>query len=227
MITLSQLRRIRGHALWITPLDAQSVIVDAGAHAGQFSQIVHDMCGGRCVLIEANPVLAGRLAAPPGGEVVHAALGAVDGEASFVFRENPEGGSINSRSFDVHYPTTPVEVISLGTLRRRFNLNRIDVLKLDVEGAEFALLDQTPDHILSDIRQVTVEFHDFVPEFQGQRFYELARARLESLGFICANFAFRTHGDVLFVNSRHLHLTFLDRFFVQHIAKWLVKLRSA
>jgi FkbM family methyltransferase len=203
------------------------VIVDAGAHAGQFSTIVHALCGARCVLIEANPVLAGRLIAPPGGTVIPAALGAADGEASFVFRENPEGGSINTRSLDDGNQTTPIEVISLDTLRRRLNIDRIDVLKLDIEGAEFALLEHTPATLLADIRQITVEFHDFVPDYQGRGLYEAARARLQSLGFICANFAFRTHGDVLFVNSRHLPLTPWNRFFVRHIARWLLKLRGS
>ena len=38
---------------------------------GAASQFVHQVCGARCVLIEANPVLAGRLIPPPGGTVIH------------------------------------------------------------------------------------------------------------------------------------------------------------
>jgi len=227
MTDFRQLRRVRGHAVWLAPLEKRSIIVDAGAHAGQFSQTIQGLCGARCILIEANPTLAAQICPPDGGTVVHAALAAADGEAEFVFRANREGGSIHASSSDRDTQTTTVETVSLATLRRRFHLDRIDLLKLDIEAAEFALIDETPDDVLADIRQITVEFHDFLPDFHAQGLYERARTRLESLGFICANFAFRTHGDVLFLNRRHFTLSPWDRFFLQHIARWSLKLRNA
>jgi hypothetical protein len=74
--------------------------------------------------------------------------------------------------------------------------------------------------------QFAVKFHDFLPDFRAQGLYERARAWLKSLGFICASFAFRTHGDVLFLNLRHFTLSLRERFYLQHIAKWSLRFRN-
>ena len=224
MNLFSDLHSIRGHAVWGRSLGTSPVIVDAGAHRGEFAAEFHRRYGGRSVLIEANPTLAAALQAPPGGQVVHAALAASDGTASFVFRKNPEGGSISSTAADSGNATTAVEMLSLATLCQRGGIERIDLLKLDIEGAEFAMLANTPDAILAGIGQITVEFHDFLPEYQGRGLFESARDRLEDLGFVCCPMAFRTHGDVLFLNRRLAGLSKPALLALSIGGRWVLKL---
>lgn len=224
MKILRELHRIRGHSLLTGPLTSDSVIVDAGAHKGEFSHLLHKKCGARCILIEANPSLADKLNPPPGGTVIHAALAGTDGEGSFVFRNNQESGSIISRNGDDSPPTALIRTISLSTLRKQTELDRLDLLKLDVEGAEFSFFDETPDSVLRDIGQITVEFHDFIEDFEGRGLYEKSCKRLKALGFLCVNMAFRTHGDVLFLNLNKINISQKEALMLSVFGRWIHKL---
>ncbi len=200
--------------------------MDAGSHKGEFSTELHNRFGCRCIAIEANPKLAHTIPVPPGGEVISAALGSRDGQATFVFRDNPESGSVFAQKDDLGNSTVPVEVFSLKTVMQLMGLTRIDLLKLDIEGAEFSLIAETPDEVLTSIAQLTVEFHDFLPEFANLGLYEAARARLEHLGFRCFPMALRTHGDVLFLNSKTTRVSLIDSLSLKFIGPWALKFFS-
>jgi FkbM family methyltransferase len=218
------LRRIRGHHIWPAPLNSDSIVVDAGAHRGEFSRALIDEFGCRCFLIEANPELARELRVPKADAVLSAALAASDGKASFHSRDNPESGSIIADASTNGSVT--VETISLPTLMKRFRLQSIDLLKLDIEGAEFELIAQTPDSVLRSISQITIEFHDFQPQFAGQQLFEQARARLKHLGFISCLMSFRTHGDVLFLNRERLRLGAVRTLYAQRLARFREKAQA-
>ncbi|HTD66100.1 MAG TPA: FkbM family methyltransferase [Candidatus Limnocylindria bacterium] len=218
-----KLARLRGHYIWTPPLTNRSVVVDAGAHRGEFSAEVIEKFGCQCHLIEANPNLAEKLSVPGAASITIAALGAADGRATFHVRDNPESGSLTSSSAD-RATAVDVETISLPKFMERIGVDAIDLLKLDIEGAEFDLVALTPENVWRRISQITVEFHDFQERFAGQRLFENARARLESLGFVCCLMSFRTHGDVLFLNRR-LSLTVPQRIYARHLARLVEKAR--
>lgn len=215
---------VRGHHIWPAPLTKDSVVVDAGAHRGEFSAEIIRRFGCRCHLVEANPRLVERLMIPGAESITTAALGGRDGRGMLHVSENPEASGL----FDAGPATTSVDVetISLATLMRRLGLTRIDLLKLDIEGAEFDLIAATPDQILQRINQITVEFHDFKPAFRNRELFENARARLESMGFDCGNMAFRTHGNVLFLNRAQLRLAAGQRIYFQFCARWIEKMNQ-
>ena len=217
-----RLASVRGHHIWIAPLTKDSVVVDAGAHRGEFSAEIIRRFGCRCHLIEANPELAKNLTVAGAASITTAALGACDGCGMLHVSENPEATGL----FDGGSATTSVEVetISLATLMQRLGITKIDILKLDIEGAEFDLIASTPDQILQGINQISVEFHDFKPAFRGRGLFENARARLQSMGFDCCNMAFRTHGDVLFLNRARLRLVATQRIYFQFCARWIEKM---
>lgn len=213
--------RIRGHTVFLPGLSSSSLVVDAGSHRGEFSRRIHDLTGARCVLIEAHPDLAAAIEPPPGATVLSAALGATDGEQAFVFSPNLEAGSIAKDADSA--PSVKVRTVSLLSVLRECVAERINLLKLDIEGAEFDLIRDTPDEIWSRIDQITIEFHDFLPDFQRDGQLEEAVARLRSLGFWMSNMAFKTHGDVLFVNRNRSCLSHA-RFVVRsRAARWLLK----
>jgi len=213
---------VRGHHIWPAPLTKDSVVVDAGAHRGEFSAEMSRRFGCRCHLVEANPRLVETLSITGAESITTAALAGRDGRGRLHVSENPEASGL----FDAGSATTSVEVetISLATFMRRLGLTRIDLLKLDIEGAEFDLIASTPNQILQRINQITVEFHDFKPAFRNRELFEKARSRLESMGFDCCNLAFRTHGDVLFLNRTRLRLVARQRIFFQFCARWIEKM---
>jgi FkbM family methyltransferase len=204
-------------------LDAESVVIDAGAHRGQFSAEIIRRFGCKCHLVEANPALAAQLAVPGSVSVTNAALSAEDGSALLHLTENPESSSLTSNAATEANRAIEVETVTLQTLRERLGLKKIDLLKLDIEGAEFGLIETTDDDTLRGIDQITVEFHDFQPRFSGAKLFEKARARLESLGFVCAIMSFRTHGDVLFLNFASLDIPKVTQVYLHSMARLLEK----
>ncbi len=219
-----RLASVRGHHIWPAPLTKDSVVVDAGAHRGEFSAEIIRRFGCQCHLVEANPKLVETLIVAGAESITPAALDAHDGRGMLHVSENPEATGL----FDAGSATIGVEVetISLATLMQRLGIGKIDILKLDVEGAEFDLIASTPDQILQRINQITVEFHDFKPAFRGRGLFENARVRLQAIGFDCCNLAFRTHGDVLFLNRARLRLAAGQRIYFQFCARWIEKMNQ-
>lgn len=220
-----KLTHIRGHYVWTPPLNGQSVVIDAGAHRGEFSAEIIRRFGCQCHLIEANPFLAENLVVQKAASLTPAALGGRDGKAVFHVRENPEAGSLGAAGA-VALAALEVETISLPTLMQRVNVDHIDLLKLDIEGAEFDLIKETPDETLCSIGQITVEFHDFQEQFAGRGLFEEARERLETLGFVCCRMSFRTNGDVLFFNQNLLRLSIPQILYVQSVARFVERTRA-
>ena len=103
-------------------------------------------------------------------------------------------------------------------------LEEIDLLKLDVEGAEFELLMSEPIQTLQKVKQITVEFHDFMPRFRVGRPYEKCMAKLEQAGFVPIQMAFRTHGDVLLLNKMHFRDSFLRLLMMRLLGRFVKKL---
>jgi len=66
--------------------------------------------------------------------------------------------------------------VSVPSLMKAFNFDSIDLLKLDIEGAEFAVLGESSDAWLPKVRCIIIEFHDPNKEPGVWR-------KLESLGF--------------------------------------------
>lgn len=82
-----------------------------------------------------------------------------DGEATFKAPENPDHDSyrlVDEAANETDIITANVE--RLGTIMNRLRHSHVDLLKLDVEGAEYAVIsDLLSAHL--DIRQILVEFH--------------------------------------------------------------------
>jgi FkbM family methyltransferase len=220
-----EIQTVRGHAVLVSGLQPGAVVVDAGAHRGEFSRELAERFGCECYLVEANGALAASLAGRfP--QVMHAALGARDGRADFIQRSNAEAGGILARDGDAGNETAPVEALTVGSLMKRCGLDRIQLLKLDIEGAEFELLTSLPDPVLAAIDQITVEFHDFLPDFRGRRLYENVRSHLRQRGFLVCSMAFRTHGDVLLLNRRSLSIGPVRGLYLSYLARFVERLKQ-
>jgi FkbM family methyltransferase len=222
----NNLMRLRGHTVLTSHLTVGSVLVDAGAHTGEFSRMISARCGCTCIQVESNPDLAAKLSNADHLKVASMALGPADGTVNFFFRENLEAGSVYGLGQDASSRIVAVEQISLSSLMKKFAIDRIDLLKLDVEGAEFALLMETPGDTLSRVAQISVEFHDFIPAFSGQGLFEQVRDRLKTLGFRCYPISLRTHGDVLFLNSRQFSLGWTSEIALRYFARYWIKARE-
>jgi FkbM family methyltransferase len=78
-----------------------------------------------------------------------------------------------TRAFESSTETETTPAYSIETLMRQFSVETIDLLKLDIEGAEYELLDGNP-RWLSDVNVLVVEFHDDKKPRARARFEQIA-----------------------------------------------------
>jgi FkbM family methyltransferase len=202
--------KIRGHSVYTRPLGADSVVVDLGANHGEFSRQMSRRFGGRYYLVEGNPRLQMRLRTETQFPVLHYVVAPQDGPIRFNLARNDEGSSILAlpeRSIYDCILEQTVDVVGkrLETILDEIGEVRIDLLKVDIEGAEIEMLTTADPDRLRAIGQITVEFHDdAVFGFGLRREVDIAIDRLARLGFLVLNFSRPLRTDVLFIN-RALH----------------------
>lgn len=197
---------IRGHSLYTPPLGADSVVVDLGANRGDFALQMSRRFGGRYYLVEGNPDLQEGLRTLTPFALLPYAIAPRDGPIRFNLAKNDEGSSILALPETSVYDCTldrTVEVPGrrLESILVEIDEPRIDLLKVDIEGAEIEMLSTADPTRLRAIGQITVEFHgDSVFGFGLGREVDQAIQRLQGLGFIGVNFSRPLRTDVLFVN---------------------------
>jgi len=125
-------------------------LVDGGANRGSFTDAFLELHRPeRIILVEANAALAEKLRAKYGGDrrfsIVAAALSDQKGEATFEINQSPESSSLlpvnprNSEWFERDLrvaKTVEVPTITLPGLMEEEGLESVDLLKLDLQGAE-------------------------------------------------------------------------------------------
>jgi FkbM family methyltransferase len=128
-------------------LDPGMEFVDVGAQIGYFSVIAAALVteSGRVHSFEPDPDCFSRLTrnsqAYPSISVHHTAVADYQGEAT-LYRSNKAGETDWGTPFDDSAPrvTVSVPVCSLDTWSAAEGIERIDLLKIDAEGAEFRVL---------------------------------------------------------------------------------------
>ena len=84
-------------------------------------------------------------------------------------------------------PTDEVQKVQTITLEKvldRHHIGHCDLLKIDCEGAEFAILEGAPKSVYDRVSNIFLEYHDWVP---GKNHRDLKK-RLESHGFKVQDF---------------------------------------
>jgi FkbM family methyltransferase len=94
--------------------------------------------------------------------------------------------------------TLVVQAVTLDTALGRIAEAEIDLVKMDIEGAEIDLLEHAGADSLRKVRQLSIEFHDFLYSGLTARVAAI-KTRLAQAGFYMIPFSTRTSGDVLFV----------------------------
>lgn len=155
-------------------------VVDAGANVGAFTLFaaVH-ASRGRVIALEPNHALVRDLArnvklnSLANVEVAHAALGATDGTAILWHAQTGSGNDSlirGNRETGEEVPT-----LSFPRLMELYRMDRVDFLKVDIEGAEWEALAEAP--WLGKVRRIAVEVHGEHGDTQ------VLQGRLRSAGF--------------------------------------------
>ena len=205
--------RVDGHTLLKTGLKPDICVIDIGANRGGFSSALRAMVPGTFHAVEANPDLISGLGQGPYASVRHCAV--TDGAASVTLHtaQNDEASSILSLENSAFEATGAVQVPgqSIDAVLEEFP-GFLDVVKVDIEGAEIAALRTLRPETARRIGQMTVEFHCagvFGFGADSERDADETIAVLASRGLLPLVFApFKM--DVLFVNRQHFDVSVVD-----------------
>jgi len=190
------------HTVYLRPLNSSSVILDLGASLAFFSRDMNERFGCRCHAVEALPENFARIDGTSSITPHNLAICGTDGPISIhSVDEQYASASINLMPGQKSRDTIEGEGITLTGLMERLGLDRVSLLKVDIEGAELAMFDATDDETLLRMDQITVEFHDFMDPGQTPHVERIIE-RLQKLGFWSIRFTRRFHGDVLFINPQ-------------------------
>ncbi len=217
LLSWAGIRTIRDHYVWTSGLSSHSVVLDLGANVGEFSKLVTRDFGCRCVAVEPEAANFSKIS---GDRIVklQVAAGSNDGVASLFKFSNEECHSLFLENYSraERQGSEIVNVLSFRSILASSGASTVDLMKLDIEGGEWSFLASLTDMEIQDIRQITVEFHDFIPELRRQSRTAETRSRLGNLGFICIEDIYVGSYNTLFLNTRKVP------FIVKMLAKSVV-----
>jgi FkbM family methyltransferase len=101
---------------------------------------------------------------PENAELFKGVLGATNGKVEMYL--NDIGSTLISN--DASLELKIVDMIDWKTFCKMFNINKISVLKINIEGAEYDLLNSMDLDDFNNIDQIAISFHDWlVPEWKN------------------------------------------------------------
>ena len=150
---------------------AAAVILDAGANIGAFTlYAARTAPSARIFAIEpfgptferlTDTVAANRLSARV--TCLQRALGGQEGFAHMTGHAQPS--QFREVVREAGQSTVPVTMTTLEAILQAHAIERVDVLKMDIEGAEYPALSRAPADVLRRIRRICLEYH---PTYAGE-----------------------------------------------------------
>ena len=167
-------------------IPAGGVILDLGAYTGfTTAQLAHLYPDARVIAVEMdreNHELAqiNTAAFAPRCRVVRAALWSENGEISFG-GDKAWGYHVTADDEDPDAERGTVMSLTVDKLLADHDVDRVDFLKMDIEGAEAAVF-ATADRWLDRVSAMNLECH---PYYNPRASVEICRGLLEQRGFVC------------------------------------------
>jgi FkbM family methyltransferase len=189
---------IEWHTFVPSLLTRDSHVLDLGANIGRFSTQIVERFNCTCHAIEPDPDLIARIPDHPRIKRYPYAIATQNGSVTLKRGDNSLAASITENAGASGEEFT-VRGIDLKSFVDANVQGRISLIKMDIENAEIDILRSLPDSFLSEIPQISVEFHDFIGWTTNDVVVEIAN-RLESLGFHYIRMSGVGHQDTLFVH---------------------------
>ena len=210
------------HSFFNETLGTESVVVDFGSNHGFFATAIIKRFGCHVYGVEPVKELFDALPKTQDGlfTAFNVAIGAVDGVQEINVFSDKCASLYGSNTADEYTQTGEVSVWTLRTFLEQANLLHVDLLKIDIEGAELDMLETANSDDLQRISQITIEFHDFIFVEQKDR-VRTAINKLIDNGFYMIRIS-QDNTDVLFVNSAHCQIPMLKLAFIRGPYKYAI-----
>lgn len=175
------------------------VVVDVGSHIGVFALWASRQASdGKVFCFEPNPqnfsLLNQNIEINSAKNVIASPLALSDKAGT---QELHSSGEAASGSYSLVYGAQEASIsVQTQTFEQALNdagISRIDFLKMDCEGGEYAIFFTAPDSLIARISKISMEYHDL----DEKRNAAALRAFLESKGFsvrVCPPMAGAHHG---------------------------------
>jgi FkbM family methyltransferase len=150
-------------------LDERSVVLDLGAYDGAWSRAIVDRYQAHVYAFEPDPISFRKLEQRREAPRIVAfdyGLSAADGTAE-IGLAGPGSSIYTSEGL---FGTASVRIRDVVTVLEELGLESVDLLKVNIEGAEYDLFDRlVAADWLGRIRQVSVQFHEWHPHAHRRR----------------------------------------------------------
>lgn len=190
---------ISDHSLWESGIRRGAVVVDLGANRGAFSHAMLER-GCKVIAVEPSPATFATILEHPRLEKFNIAIGDTPGVLPLHISDNPEATSLAVQPKANYVDTIDITVETLPDFCARVGVENIDILKIDIEGAEIGVLSTLPESFLAKVGQVTVEFHAFTGVSTNAE-VDAVISRMRQMGFVPRWWRVQ-RDDVLFINTR-------------------------
>lgn len=194
-----QIERVCGHSFSKDLVGNSAVVLDCGANHGEFSRWISENWNAVVHGFEPDLRLFSQLPSLPNTHFHHIAVSGTGGPLTL--RLGKERCSSACFSEKAGQNSILVGSIKLDEFCRENSITRVDLIKLDVEGAELEILNNLPEKFLRNIGQITVEFHDFIQQADKPRICNVI-SKVRKRGFLCVKFSHYDYSDVLCINTK-------------------------
>jgi len=195
---LYKISKIEGHSFFQDFLNNNSVVVDLGANDGTFGRTIFYEYGCTVIAVEADPVLAPvPYSKTDYGFLLGFAVSGRGGQA-FLKRDKNKCSTTYPKALN-DSETVKVDQITMQDIFGQFNLNKVDLIKFDIESSEIDVLKTMSKQELDLFKQITIEFHDFIFKDLANSVEEV-KARLKSIEFREIKFSI-DNTDVVYIHE--------------------------
>lgn len=151
-------------------LNESSIVLDVGGYEGDFAAEIYERYGSTVHIFEPVPSFHARCVSrfADNPKVISHCFGLSDKAGSFPISVSANGSSFVNHSNE--HETLAAELRSIVDTLAELNLQRIDLLKINIEGGEYEILPACIDaKWMQRIRNIQVQFHNFVENADVKR----------------------------------------------------------
>ncbi len=152
-------------------LAKDSVVFDLGGYVGDFAADINGKYGCKVYLFEPHPVFFQKCVERfrDNSQIVPLNYGVSDVDGFFELSDSVDGSSFLNGEHDGKQ-TVRCEVRAVARVVRDLGVEQIDLMKINIEGGEFPLLEYMAQHdMLAMTRDYQIQFHKFIKDAKLRR----------------------------------------------------------
>lgn len=153
------------------PLTEQSIVVDVGGYLGDWSQAIYDRYRSKIYIFEPVPSFVEKLRHRfANHKSIQIYAYGLAGQAERIKINLTADATSVYDATQPHQQSIEIDLQPASQTFRSLGLNTIDLLKLNIEGGEYAVIaDLIKSGYIRQVKNLQVQFHHFVPEARQLR----------------------------------------------------------